>query len=305
MNFSHFYFLREKQEGDRVGVQHLYSANKPELYSMSLDNFRYFVSLLAKNKGIISPSNSSVSEKVDGMALKVGNDERGFYVRSSYSGKGYDADHFKTTIKFPQAQAAFVNSFEKLKSLIYPLIKGNRCEIQLEWLYSPNALTTEDEGYVSFVVAKYKKQKLGTWSTFVVLNITGDVDNETLKNQLVSLSDEDVKFLLPNVNTFRPINLSKETQKALKALESIKKYEEQIKSLQGSLKRADVAARKQATSAMHSILLPIQKTMYEKIANNLIKTEGILGEIEGYVIKAGDLMFKVNNPQFMSAKFGL
>lgn len=305
MKFSQFYYLQEKNEGDRVGIQHLYSANKPELYSMSLANFKYFVSLLQKNGGIISPENSSVSEKVDGMALKVGTDERGFYVRSSYSGKAYDASHFETTIKFPQAREAFMNSFEKIKSLIYPLIKGKQCEIQLEWLYSPNALTSEREGYVSFVVANYQKEKLGSWSTFVILNITGDVDQEGLRKRLVSLSNKDVKFLLPNVNVFRPVDLTKEIAQASKALGSIAQYEEIIKQYQGSLKRMDVKKRKDATQAIHTVLLPIQKAMYEKIANNLIKTEGILGDIEGYVIKAGDLMFKVNNPHFMSAKFGV
>ena len=45
--------------------------------------------------------------------------------------------------------------------------------------------------------------------------------------------------------------------------------------------------------------------MYEKIVSNLIKTEGILGDIEGYVIKAGDVTFKANNPEFMKSKFEL
>jgi len=64
-----------------------------------------------------------------------------------------------------------------------------------------------------------------------------------------------------------------------------------------------VQRRKELVAAIQAKLLPIQKAMYTKTVNNLLKTEGLLGDIEGYVIKAGDLMFKVNSPHFMSAKF--
>lgn len=304
------YILQEAKEGDRAGIQHLYSYNKPELYSMKYDNFKKFIEYLKQNGNKIEPSNSSVSEKVDGMALKVGNDELGnFYVQSSYSGKTYKAQDFLHTIKYPPAQQAFINSFDRLRDMIKPIIGENPCTIQLEWLYSPNATKLEDRpGMVSFVTSGYYTNKLGTWSTFVILKVTGEgINPEEVKTKLLKLSDEEVKFMLPNVEVFSAIDLSSEAKKAETIISEIEtqKIPEQIEQLKGNRKRDAVQQRKQLEQKLSSYLLPIQKEMYEKIVTNLVRTEGILGDIEGYVIRAGDLMFKANNPEFMKTKFEL
>jgi hypothetical protein len=311
ISFKKYYkvVLEEAKEGDRTGIQHLYSYNKPELYSMNYENFRKFIEYLQQNGNKIDPVNSSVSEKVDGMALKVGNDELGnFYVQSSYSGKVYKSQDFLQAIKFPPAQQAFINSFDRLKEMIKPIIQDNPCTIQLEWLYSPNATKLDNRpGMVSFVVSGYHENKLGSWSTFVILNITGNVDANKVKNSLLKLSNEEVKFMLPDVEAFTSIDLSSETKKAIDIINQIEKQQipKQIAELKGNRKRDAITKRKELEKALSSMLLPIEKEMYEKIVSNLTKTEGILGDIEGYVIKAGDLMFKANNPEFMKTKFEL
>jgi hypothetical protein len=306
-------FITEaKAEGDRVGIQHLYSQNKPELYSMGLEEFKKFVSYLQQNKGMITPENSTVTEKVDGMALKVGNDEQGFFVRSSYSGKVYEPESFLTAIKYPPAREAFMNSFERIKHLILPIIGKHNVTIQLEWLYSPNALEADpSSGKVSFVVAEYQKEKLGSWSTFIVINIHADdsVNVDSIRRKLIAINDREVKFILPNVNLFQAIDLRQEVLNAQKSLASITKKEQELNQLKAEIATGGpgrnklVQRRREITAAIQSKLLPIQKAMYTKTVNNLLKTEGLLGDIEGYVIKAGDLMFKVNSPHFMSAKF--
>ena len=306
-------FITEVKEGDRVGIQHLYSQNKPELYSMSLDNFKRFIGYLQQNKGMITPENSTVTEKVDGMALKVGNDENGFFVRSSYSGKVYNPEDFMSAIKYPPAREAFMNSFERIKHLISPIIGKHNVTIQLEWLYSPNALEADpNSGKVSFVVAQYNKDRLGTWSTFIVINVHGSENTNTnsIIKKLISINDKEVKFILPNVNVFHSIDLRSEVLNAQKALSSLTKVEQELAELKeqitagGPGRNKLVQRRKELEAKVHEKLLPIQKQMYTKIASNLLKTEGLLGDIEGYVIKAGDLMFKVNSPHFMSSKFG-
>lgn len=298
------------KEGDRVGIQHLYSHNKPELYSMSYNNFTKFVDYLEQNGSKIEPSNSSVSEKVDGMALKVGNDELGnFFVQSSYSGKVYKAQDFLSTIKFPAAQQAFMDGFDKLKEMIKPIIGNEPCTIQLEWLYSPNATKLDDRpGMVSFVTAGYHANKLGIWSTFVILNVGCEsLDANKVKAKLIKLSNKDVKFMLPSVEAFKTIDLAIETQKARKTLEQIERLQlpQQIEQLKGNRKREAIQKRRSLEKQLQDLLLPAEKQMYEKIISNLIRTEGILGDIEGYVIKAGNLTFKANNPEFMKAKFEL
>ena len=302
--------LFEAKEGDRIGIQHLYSYNKPELYSMNYNSFKKFVQYLEQNGNKIDPSNSSVSEKVDGMALKVGNDDLGnFFVQSSYSGKVYKSQDFLTTIKFPAAQQAFMDGFDKLKEMIKPIIGDVPCTIQLEWLYSPNATKLEDRpGMVSFVVAGYNSNKLGTWSTFVVLNVSCDqLDSDKIKSKLIKLSNKQVKFMLPNVESFKSIDLSKESSEAKATIDEIENVQllQQIEQLKGNRKRDAIQKRKQLEKQLSDLILPVEKQMYEKIVSNLIKTEGILGDIEGYVIKAGNLVFKANNPEFMKAKFEL
>lgn len=304
------YILKEAKEGDRAGIQHLYSYNKPELYSMNFENFKKFIEYLKQNGNKIDPSNSSVSEKIDGMALKVGNDELGnFYVQSSYSGKVYKSQDFLQVIKYPPAQQAFINSFDRLREMIRPIIGDNPCEIQIEWLYSPNATKLDNRpGMVSFVTSGYQENKLGTWSTFVILKVTGQgINPEEVKAKLSKLSDNEVKFMLPNVEVFSAIDLSNESKKAETAISEIEnqKIPEEIAQLKGNRKRDAIQKRKELETRLSALLLPIQKEIYEKIVTNLVRTEGILGDIEGYVIKAGDIMFKANNPEFMKTKFEL
>ena len=277
---------------------------------MNYNSFKKFVEYLEQNGNKIDPSNSSVSEKVDGMALKVGNDELGnFFVQSSYSGKVYKSQDFLTTIKFPAAQQAFIDGFDKLREMIKPIIANSPCTIQLEWLYSPNATKLEDRpGMVSFVVAGYDSNKLGTWSTFVVLNVSCEtLDTNKIKSKLVRLSNKEVKFMLPNVEAFKPIDLSTESVEARSTINEIENTQlaQQIEQLKGNRKRDAVQKRRQLEKHLSDLILPVEKQMYEKIVSNLIRTEGILGDIEGYVIKAGNLTFKANNPEFMKAKFEL
>jgi len=312
ISFKRYYnlYLEEKNEGDRVGIQHLYSLNKPEINSMDYQTFTRFVGYLEANGGKINPSNSSVSEKVDGMALKVGKDETGhFFLQSSYSGKVYNPQEFNTKIKYEGAQRAFIDGFDKLKNIVEPLISSSSCTIQLEWLYSPNATRLEDRpGMVSFVTAAYETSKLGTWSTFVIINVEcHGLDKNKIINSLIKSSTEEIRFLLPNVELFRTIDLISELTRAKHAIGNIQKggIVEQINHLKGNRQRAAIQQRRDLEKQIREAVLPIQKQMYEKIISNLLKTEGILGDIEGYVIKAGDLLFKVNNPNFMVAKFEL
>ena len=312
ISFKKYYghVIKEAKEGDRVGISHLYSMNKPELYSMDFTTFKKFIGYLKQNGNKIEPSNSSVSEKVDGMALKVGNDEQGnFFVQSSYSGKVYNPQTFLTSIKYPPAQQAFMGSFDRIKDMVKPIIGKNPCVIQLEWLYSPNATKLDERpGMVSFVTSGYHTNKLGSWSTFVILNIDCQtLSDSDIKSKLLKLSDKEVKFMLPNVEVFTSIDLSKEVKDADIAINKIEKLKlpEQIEELKGNRKREAVTKRKQLEQQLVTLRLPVQKEMYEKIVSNLIKTEGILGDIEGYVIKAGDVTFKANNPEFMKSKFEL
>jgi hypothetical protein len=299
-------------EGDRVGIPHIWSANKPELYSMNYETFVKFINFLKQNNDEISPSSSSLSEKLDGMSLTVGKDENGFFIRSSYSGKAYTAEQLAQGVKFPPAKEAFVKSFDPIKNIVEPIIGDKHCLIQLEWMYTPNGFVKDDLHSLTFVATSYRRSKLGNWSTFGIIRIEGDVDPSKIKSQLLSASNEDVKFVGINIDVFDPIKLKEERLKAEAIIKSVAKDYEQYKQEASSIAnkrtnkekitRAETQHRDALLTSVRQALLPIQEEIYKKVVKDLQRVEGVLGDVEGYVVKAGDLMFKVNTPKYMEGK---
>mgnify|MGYP000256132960 CR=1 FL=1 len=103
-----------------------------------------------------------------------------------------------------------IKNFNKIKKLVYkPLLRYKKdlkldgIRVQAEWLYSPFALAREDApGIVYFVATNYEKDKLGSWSTFPLINVTDFNGREIsldllegITKSLVDLSNEDVKFI--------------------------------------------------------------------------------------------------------------
>lgn len=311
-------------EGQRVGVQHLYSQYKSEDYSMSFENFKRLLYTLKSNGGIIEPGNSTISEKADGLAVRFGlSPEKKFFLQGSYSGPVY-TPNFEGKIKHEPTKKAFEENFNKIKHIIYkPLLdiqkkndlKGIR--VQAEWLYSPFALTREDDSnLVYFVATNYEKDKLGIWSTFPIIDITqanGEPIDDDIKfdivSTLVNLSDKNVKFLPLDVDAFTPIDLSTETTNALQELKIFQSqnpnYEEILYS--DSRKKDDREAKKAMKSLIHRTFLPYQKAMHEKIFSTLSRLKGKLGDYEGFVIQVKDnegskFVFKVISPKFHQQK---
>jgi hypothetical protein len=299
-------------EGDRVGIPHIWSANKPELYSMNYETFVKFINFLKQNNDEISPSSSNLSEKLDGMSLTVGKDENGFFIRSSYSGKAYTAEQLAQGVKFPPAREAFVKSFDPIKNIIEPIIGDKYCLIQLEWMYTPNGFAKDDPNSLTFVATSYRRSRLGNWSTFGVIRIDGDVDPAKVESQLLSVNNDDVKFVSIKIDTFEPINLKAERVKAESIIKSVAKSYEQYKveatvitnkrANKEKITRAETQHRDMLLSTVRQSLLSIQEEIYKKVVQDLQRVEGVLGDVEGYVVKAGDLLFKVNTPKYMEGK---
>jgi hypothetical protein len=311
------------REGQRIGVQHLYSEYKPDQYSMSFENFSTLLDALETTNGIIQPGNSNISEKADGMSVKFGiTPNNKFFLQGSYSGPVMDGN-FEGKIRHEPTKNAFESNFNKIKKIVYKTllrykkdldIEGVR--VQAEWLYSPFALAREDKpGVVYFVATNYVEDKLGVWSTFPLINITdyngrelrGDIVEDIVKS-LVDLSDKDVKFIPLDIDVFEPINLGYETQNAVQELKTFitqyPNYEETLYNT--SRKREDQQAKKSLRSHLVKILLPYQKRMHTKILRKLGKLAGKLGDYEGLVIKLNTdsepFTFKVISPTFHKNK---
>jgi len=311
-------------EGTRVGVQHLYSEYKSDQYSMSFENFVNFIDVLDETQGIIQPGNSSVSEKADGLSVKFGiTPENKFFLQGSYSGPVTDGN-FTGKIKHPPTQDAFESNFNKIKNIVTKTLGRYKKDlnldgirVQAEWLYSPFALTREDNpNVVYFVATNYERDKLGVWSTFPIINITdyngADLPDDIKYNitkSLVDLSTKDVKFLPLDIDVFSPINLSTEMHLAQTEINNfISQNPNYLEILNNpSRKREDQQEKKTLRQHIVRVLLPLQRRMHLKILNELNKLAGKLGEYEGLVIKLQGVdnkpfIFKVISPTFHKNK---
>jgi hypothetical protein len=312
------------KEGRRVGVQHLYSLYKPESYSMSFENFVKLLDALETTNGIIQPGNSSISEKADGLSVKFGitQDDR-FFLQGSGGSPSTDGN-FKNKITYEPVRKAFEDNFNKIKKLVYKSLlrykkdlKIDGLRVQAEWLYSPFALSREDKpGIVYFVGTNYERDKLGSWSTFPIINIT-DYNGRELNADLVNditrtltdLTNNDVKFIPLNIDVFESINLSYETENSIQEIKTFEmqnpNYEEVLYNT--SRKPEHQRAKKAMRGHLVNILLPYQKRMHTKILRKLGKLAGKLGDYEGIVIKIQQpnnepFTFKVISPTFHKNK---
>jgi len=326
MSLLNGYTIQESStsEGDRVGVQHLYSQYKSDQYSMNFESFKELLKSLQDSNGVLTPGNSSVSEKADGMSVKFGiTSGNEFFLQSSYSGPVTDGN-FEGRIKYKPVQQAFELEFNKIKKRIYKVLKHYKQEfnlegvrVQAEWLYSPLALSREDNpNMVYFVATNYAKDKLGTWSTFPIINVTDTDGNElpedqkySIINAIVDTSDQDVKFLPLDIEIFNNIDLSSEMRDSMQEINTFESQYPNYESIlyNTSRKQDDVRAKKAMRTNLISRLLPYQRRMHEKILAELDRLAGILGEYEGLVIKVKNskgepFIFKVISPTFHKNK---
>lgn len=309
--------------GQRVGVQHLYSQYKPDQYSMSFEKFIEFLNILSENNNNIAPGNSTISEKADGMAVRFGVDPKNkYFLQGSYSGPVFDGD-FTGKIKHEPTRIAFENSFTKIKKLVYRTLLRYKKDlgidgirVQAEWLYSPFALSRADNpALVYFVATNYEKDKLGTWSTFAIINITDyngaelrdDIKYDIIKS-LTDLSNNETKFLPLDLELFNPIQIGSVVQDALQEYNTFKSQYPDYEAVlyNTSRKRDDVSDKKKMRAHLTRIFLPYQKNIHNIILGEVERIAGKLGEFEGVVIKIKrkpeDFIFKVISPSFHKQK---
>ena len=143
ISFKDYFLVCEAKETDRIGIQHLYSLNKPEEYSMGLEVFETLVGELLKNRGVISPDNSTASEKIDGMALTIGKENGRFFMASSFSGKVFEQSVFSEFIQKrrdsgkPEAARAY-EKFERGFPLLESVVEARHGDAYFDEVSPPN-----------------------------------------------------------------------------------------------------------------------------------------------------------------------
>ena len=319
MNFAEHYF-KEVNATPRKGIQHIYGGDNGE-YSMKPEDFLEIIKFLKDSKNKLNVANANISEKADGFSLKFGlNSEDEFFVESSRSGPIYDEGKFREfTISKKGESDPISDGYEdiliklknnkSLQSFLKNINTPSGIKIQTEAFYLPmGKVDGSDDSIVRFIATWYKKEKLGKWASFIVINATDGKGRplhhekvEEIKKGLKELSSDDIKFETGDVPDFKDIDLSNEIQKAETLIGQLetqygKKVDDII--LNPSRKRDAMEQKKQIKAEM----LKLQKDFAGKLGH-LIGKGKFGNEFEGIVVELSNgIMFKVVSDRFKDAK---
>jgi len=318
MNFTDFYFT-EVEATPRKGIKHIYGGDEGK-YSMAPEDFLEIIKFIKdSNKGHLNTANTKISEKADGFSLRFGLDEKNrFFIESSHSGPVYDEGKFRefTIGKKGQTDPISEGYEDILKQLknnkeIQNYLKSintpSGIKIQVEVFYLPIGKASGDD-LVKFVATCYRKEKLGSWATFVVINAMDGKGRplpadkvQKIKEDLTEMSTKELKFEYGDIPDFKEIDMSPEINKVEIFINKIEKeYGQKIDDIIKNPSRQK-SVLEQKRKIKHE-LLKIQHEFSRKLSE-LIKTGKFGEDFEGLVFELGNqIMFKVVSDRFKEAK---
>ena len=318
MNFTDFYFT-EVEATPRKGIKHIYGGDEGK-YSMAPEDFLEIIKFIKdSNKGHLNTANTKISEKADGFSLRFGLDEKNrFFIESSHSGPVYDEGKFRefTIGKKGQTDPISEGYEDILKQLknnkeIQNYLKSintpSGIKIQVEVFYLPIGKTSGND-LVKFVATWYRKEKLGSWATFVVINAMDGKGRplpadkvQKIKEDLTEMSTKELKFEYGDIPDFKEIDMSPEINKVEIFINKIEKeYGQKIDDIIKNPSRQK-SVLEQKRKIKHE-LLKIQHEFSRKLSE-LIKTGKFGEDFEGLVFELGNqIMFKVVSDRFKEAK---
>jgi len=318
MNFTDFYFT-EVEATPRKGIKHIYGGDEGK-YSMAPEDFLEIIKFIKdSNKGHLNTANTKISEKADGFSLRFGLDEKNrFFIESSHSGPVYDEGKFRefTIGKKGQTDPISEGYEDILKQLknnkeIQNYLKSintpSGIKIQVEVFYLPIGKNSGND-LVKFVATWYRKEKLGSWATFVVINAMDGKGRplpadkvQKIKEDLTEMSTKELKFEYGDIPDFKEIDMSPEINKVEIFINKIEKeYGQKIDDIIKNPSRQK-SVLEQKRKIKHE-LLKIQHEFSRKLSE-LIKTGKFGEDFEGLVFELGNqIMFKVVSDRFKEAK---
>lgn len=315
-----FQVYEEKKQiakiGNRINIPHLWHPR--ESLAMPWQKFVKLITILNRNKGILKPGEAEISEKIDGLVVKFGiTRDNEFFLQGSYSGAVLDPEQFDS-IKHEPTRNIFKDNFQKIKDKTLPILFEETTKHSIdgvriygEWLYSPAAIKRKYvKGVVYFFNTDYNEDKLGTWSTFVLYKcetflgepIRTDIQAEIIK-RFVDSSDDECKFLFASIPVFPKIDLRNETNDAWRAWQNFKQANPDYQRyLISTRDKKILKQKKQLNEQLTELFLPFQKAMYHRIMIACERMQGLLGDIEGFVIKLNGnepFIFKVTTDRYI------
>jgi hypothetical protein len=259
--------------------------------------------------GVLSKEKISITEKIDGSALRVGQDANGnSFIESSMSASMFNVGDFEArdiskgyTGEIGRKFDTILKEFKNDKQFQSVLKKYNTNGIKVigEILYVPMGIDEVDK--IKFIRISYDKKKLGTLLTFVPFEVI-DGQGNTHPNQteviseLYKISNDTRKILKPTIHIDKDINIAME----LKDFDlAITKRYENLEDLLTSRKKVD----KELKAAVIEEIGKYQKQIASKILT-YVKSGSLGPDYEGIVIKMNDSsVIKIVTDTFKAGSF--
>jgi len=318
MNFSDFYFT-EVEATPRKGIQHVYGGDEGK-YSRSAKDFLEIINFIKdSNKGHLNAANTRISEKADGFSLRFGLDEKNnFFIESSHSGPIYDEGKFREFTIGKKGQTDPIT--EGYEDILKQLKNNKEIQNYLKSINTPSGIKIQVEAFylpigkasgndlVKFVATWYKKEKLGNWATFVVINAMDGKGRilkadqvQKIKEDLKEMSTKELKFDYGDIPDFKDVDLTPEINKVGVFINKIEKeYGQKIDEIiKNPSRQKSVLEQKRK---IKQEMLKIQHEFSRRLGD-LIKTGKFGDEYEGLVFElANGILFKVVSDRFKEAK---
>ena len=317
-------------KGARKGIKHLYNpGNAAELDALG---FLDLVKELNKTKGILeNEKNISITEKADGTSFCFGLDNEGkFFTMKSNGSPRYSANEIinrclagteqkqgKAIVTIDAMNTAKMfkklETNKKIQSILKPLAKKyESIKITAEMLLTGSGMINKETNQIRFVGTNYDIDKLGTFGTLVIINVTDIYDNpipnaNSIIEELCDCTTDELKIENTKLENVKPINITKELKtinKEIKNLDDALK-EQQGLSLEEVLSSKDRTKNAQALKkSVKTEINGLQKILNDALDNVLSDIGGKWGEdYEGRVFKlANGQMVKITSDKFKEFK---
>lgn len=317
MKFVEHYFYEAIASTKRTGIHHLYEPTGK--YSMSPTDFLDVIKYLEQEHGgKISQTNTKINEKVDGFGFRFGLDASGkMFIETSHSGPKFDAGVFS---QYSQDKTGDVSPLAKNLDLILDTLKKDSklnailnkhntesgIKVICECFLVP--IGKEDGDLISFVVTKYRKDKIGSFATFVMFDVVDGEGNqlenyEQIINEIKRISTNEIKFD-DNMASVKDIDLGPIIQKINDTIKEIEEREgDKIDAIVNDPSRKKDAMDKKR--AIKAEILNLQKMVSDELQNIIPSSKfGDDNTVpEGIVLNlANGILLKIVSSRFKEAK---
>ena len=260
--------------------------------------------------GILSKEHVEVTEKVDGSALRIGQNESGRpFIESSTSPSMFDVGDFVARDKSKGYDGSIGAQFDallkqikadaKVQAVLSKFNDSKGIKVIGEVLYLPMGIDEVDK--IKFIRISYDKDKLGTEWTFIPFSVvhmdgTPHPKEDAVKSALYAISSTDRKYVKPTLKISKDIDISIE----LGDIDSnvIQKYDN-LEQILTSRKKIDAELKQSIVTEVSKY----QQAIAKKILSH-VKSGAFGVDLEGIVLKLSDgSMLKIVTDKFKSTEF--